>query len=115
LKKPKFALLIDVMGKNRIIFYSIFGVYQLVAFIFTLVIDSNNMSTLLSLASYVSWFKYISFIGLTLIAVDFGWAWRQHIRSKNEVDEFRDENNTLKAKIYDLQETRKETSPTPLK
>jgi len=95
------------MGKNRIIFYSIFGAYQLIAFIFTIAIDSHDMSTLLSLAGYLPWFKYISFFGLILIAIDFAWSWRQQSKTKEEVEEFRHENNILKAKIYDIQEIRK--------
>jgi uncharacterized membrane protein len=102
------------MERNRIIFYSIFGVYQLVAFIFTVVIDSNT-SALFSMAGYVSWFKYASFVGLMLVVVDFVWSWRQNSKAKREVEEFRHENNTLKAKIYDIQETRKEASPTASK
>ena len=95
------------MAKNRLIFYSIFGAYQLAAFIFTVVIDSNT-SALFSMAGYVSLFKYVSFLGLLLIIVDFVWSWRQLSKSKQEVEEFRHENNTLKAKIYDIQETKKQ-------
>ncbi|SRR5258708_25623178 len=96
------------MGKKRIIFYSIFGTYQLVAFIFTVVID-NNTSLLFKTAGYVSWFKYLSFLGIVLITIDFVWSWQQNNKMKNEVDEFRLENNTLKAKIYDFQENKNQT------
>jgi hypothetical protein len=97
------------MGKNRMIFYAIFGAYHLCAFIFTVVIDSNT-SALFSMAGYVHWFKYISFIGVVLIITDFAWSWRLHHRHEKESDEFRHENNTLKAKIYDFQEGPKESS-----
>ena len=98
------------MGKNRIIFYSIFGAYQLSAFIFTVVIDANT-SILFKMAGYVTTFKYLSFIGVLLIIVDFVWSWRQNSKMKNEADGFRLENNTLKAKIYDTQETKKQAAP----
>jgi|SRR6185295_2852181 len=99
------------MTKKRLIFYSIFGAYQVSAFIFTLFIDTDDTSALLSLYGYISWFKYLSFIGVILIAVDFVWSWRQISKVKQEVEEARHENNTLKAKIYDIQET-KQPSPT---
>jgi len=98
------------MTKRRLIFYSIFGAYQVAAFIFTLVIDTDNTSALLSLYGYISWFKYLAFIGVILIAVDFVWSWRHISRANQEVEESRHENNTLKAKIYDIQETKQ---PTP--
>lgn len=98
------------MGKKHIIFYSIFGGYQLVAFIFTVIIDANT-SALFSMARYVPSFKYLSFIGVVLIIIDFVWAWRQSSKTKNEADEFRHENNTLKARIYDFQESKKQTAP----
>jgi hypothetical protein len=99
------------MAKNRLIFYSIFGVYQLGAFIFTFVIDTDNTSALLSLYGYLPWFKYLSFIGVMLIVIDFVWSWRQISKTRQEIEEFRQENNILKAKIYDIQET-KQPSPT---
>ncbi len=98
------------MAKNRLIFYSIFGAYQLAAFIFTLVIDTEDTSSLLSLYGYLGWFKYLSFIGVILIVTDFAWSWRYIIRARQEVEEFRHENNTLKAKIYDIQETKQPSS-----
>jgi len=98
------------MAKNRLIFYSIFGVYQLGAFIFTVIIDTDNTSALLSVYGYLSWFKYLSFVGVILIVIDFVWTWRQLSKARQEVEESRHENNTLKAKIYDFQETKK---PTP--
>ncbi len=102
------------MGKKRIIFYSIFGAYQLVAFIFTVVIDANT-SALFRMVSYVPSFKYLSFVGVALIMIDFVWAWRLNNKTKNEADEFKLENNTLKARIYDFQETKKQTVTTESK
>jgi len=98
------------MAKNRLIFYSVFGVYQLGAFIFTVIIDTDNTSALLSVYGYLSWFKYLSFVGVILIVIDFVWTWRQLSKARQEVEESRHENNTLKAKIYDFQETKQ---PTP--
>ncbi len=100
------------MAKNRLIFYCIFGAYQLAAFIFTIVIDSNT-SALFSMAGYVPVFKYAAFVGVLLIVVDFAWSWRQQAKAERETEEFRHENNTLKAKIYDLQQPSKQPNPAP--
>lgn len=97
------------MGRNRIIFYCIFGAYQLMAFVFTIAIDTSA-SVLFKMASYVFLFKYLSLIGVLLVGIDLIWAWRLSRKSEDEAAEFKTENNTLKARIYDFQETKKETA-----
>jgi hypothetical protein len=91
------------MTRNRIIFYSIFGVYQLLGFVFTLIIESSA-SVLFSMVNYLAWFKYITFLGFLMIVTDFIWMWMDHRRFRKSEDASRHENNTLKAKVYDLQE-----------
>lgn len=100
------------MNKARLIFYGIFGAYQLIAFIFTLIVE-RSASFLLDLVGYVGWFKYITFLGLTLIIIDAVWAWRVSVTTKKTEDEMRLENNTLKAKVYDMQEKGKPKPPVP--
>lgn len=93
------------MTRNRIIFYSIFGVYQLLAFIFTLIMDStNDTGFLLGLLKYIGWFKYVTFLGMVLIIIDFIWLWMDARKQKKSDEEFRHENNVLKAKVYDMQQ-----------
>jgi cell division protein FtsB len=91
------------MTRNRLIFYIIFGVYQVLAFMFTLIMESSA-SFLFKLVAFVGWFKYITFLGVVLIAADFIWLWMDARRQKKTDEEFRHENNILKAKVYDLQE-----------
>ncbi|HZY81413.1 MAG TPA: hypothetical protein VFE50_17945 [Cyclobacteriaceae bacterium] len=88
------------MTKSRIIFYSVFGVYQLMAFIFTLYIEKIA----LSLVHYLSWFKYITFLGLLMIITDFVWFWMDQRNFRKTEEASRHENNVLKAKVYDLQQ-----------
>lgn len=95
------------MTRARIIFYSIFAAYQLAGFIFTLVIDSN-FSVLMSLVGYVPYFKWVTFLGLVLVAIDFMLAFQQARRDNQQGAVSQKENNVLRAKIYDLQEIRKE-------
>jgi len=100
------------MTRNRIIFYSIFGVYQLLSFIFTIVIDTtNSTSFLLGMLKYIGWFKYITFLGLVLILIDFVWLWMDGRQQKKAEEEFRHENNVLKAKVYDMQQGVKSEVP----
>jgi len=103
------------MTRNRIIFYSIFGVYQLSAFIFTLVVDAmqSNAIGLLGLLKYIAWFKYATFIGVVLILIDFIWLWKDSARQKKADEAFRHENNVLKAKVYDMQEGLKSKPEVP--
>jgi hypothetical protein len=91
------------MTRNRIIFYSIFGAYQLLAFVFTIVME-NSASFLFKLVGYVGWFKYITLLGFLLIVTDFIWMWMDSRRLKKLEDAYRHENNILKAKVYDMQE-----------
>lgn len=94
------------MNKRRLIFFLVFAVYHLFAFVFTLVIQYNT-SLLFKMVSYISWFKYGTLLGLLLIIVDFIW-WRSETQSAlKEQDSARHENNTLKAKVYDMQEASK--------
>lgn len=94
------------MTRRRLIFFGIFGAFHLITFIFTLVLDTSA-TFLLSLVEYVSWFKYAAFLGLVMIVTEFIWAWQDHRSSDKKHEEMRLENNTLKAKVYDMQESDK--------
>jgi len=103
-KRIKFVIInYHLMARSRIIFYIIFGVYQLLAFIFTIVMESSA-SFLFKLVAYVGWFKYITFFGLLLIVTDFVWMWMDTRKQKKLEDGYRHENNVLKAKVYDMQQ-----------
>lgn len=91
------------MNRNRYIFYSAFGVYQLLVFVFTVVIDSNT-NLLFNMVPYISWFKYGALLGLILFTVDFFWMMGTQRTHAKDKESMRHENNTLKAKVYDLQQ-----------
>jgi hypothetical protein len=98
------------MKKNRLIFYTLFAVFHLCAFIFTVVLE-NNTSMLFSMVKYVPSFKYVTLLGLILIVVDFVWAFRANKETEKEKSTLNKELNTLKAKLFDLQESAKKTTP----
>lgn len=94
------------MTRRRVIFYSIFGAYHLLAFIFTIVMESSA-SVLFKLVGYVSWFKFITLGAFLMIVADFVWVWLDGKKHKKEVDAVRTENHALKAKVYDYQQESK--------
>ena len=93
------------MGKNRIILYIIFAAFHVGAFIFTLLIQDFTFLT--NIFQHIALFKYISFFGILLVATDFVWSWIANSDSKKEKAALTHELNTLKAKLFDLQETAK--------
>jgi len=107
------------MTKNRLIFYAIFAAFNLGAFIFTIILE-NNTSMLFSMVQYVPWFKYGALLGLILVIIDVIWSWIINRESTKEKAALTHELNTLKAKLFDLQEEAKtvreiNTPKTPLK
>ena len=94
------------MTKNRLIFYAIFAAFNLGAFIFTLILE-NNTSMLFSMVQYVPWFKYGALLGLILVIIDVIWSWFINRETQKEKAALTHELNTLKAKLFDLQEESK--------
>ncbi len=99
------------MKKNKLIFYLIFALFHLGAFIFTLALD-NNSTMLLKMVRWVPLFKWITFLGLVLVCIDFIWYWISFKEVNREKAALTHEVNTLKAKLFDLQEAASKNSPT---
>ena len=98
------------MKKSRLIFYIIFSAFHLFIFFFSLYVDSekNNIQFLLSLQSKIWLMKYGSLIGIILLATDLAWDWTARRSFKNEKDKLNHEIDALKAKLFDMQEARRE-------
>ncbi|MEO5977267.1 MAG: hypothetical protein ABIS36_16840 [Chryseolinea sp.] len=94
------------MSKNRIIFYLTFLAFHVGAFIFTLAIQ--NFEFLTSIFKHISLFKYVTFLGIILMLTDIIWSWIVSRDSQKENAALTHELNTLKAKLFDLQEKSKE-------
>jgi ABC-type transport system involved in cytochrome bd biosynthesis fused ATPase/permease subunit len=56
---------------------------------------------------YIKLFKFITFFGIILIVTDFIWSWIVNRDSQKEKAALTHELNTLKAKLFDLQEAAK--------
>lgn len=99
------------MIRNRLIFYIIFGIYQLGALVFTVMLD-NDTGLLFKMVSYVPTFKWLTLLGFILLVTDVLWSLKDYLAGKKEKDALTHELNTLKAKLFDLQEAAKKQSPT---
>jgi len=64
------------MNIRRLIFLSIFGVYQLSVLIFTLVVEYKE-GYIFTLLDKVTLFKYGALIGVVLIAIELVWVNRE--------------------------------------
>lgn len=97
------------MKKNRLIFYSFFALFHLFIFFFSLYVDGqkDNFHFLISLQKKIWLLKYGSFIGLVLLAIDVVWLMRGERKHGQEKKHLEHEVNSLKAKIFDLQEAAK--------
>jgi membrane protein implicated in regulation of membrane protease activity len=93
------------MLKKRLLLYLAFVIYQVSAFIFTVMVDGHL--DLLGLLKFIPWFKYISFIGVALLIVDLVWFWLDRMSNRRQQDALQKENTELKAKVYDYQEAGK--------
>ena len=103
------------MKKNRLIFYLIFALFHIGAFIFTVAL-SNDSAFLMSMFSWVPYFKWVTLLGVVFVLVDFIWAWIAAKDSSRETEALSHEVNTLKAKLFDLQEeiTKKASAVKPI-
>lgn len=91
------------MKKNRLIFYVVFAIYNISAFIFAVELPS----IMFNIVKYVPYFKYVTLFGLVLLIVDFAWAWKTVKDAEKEKGALEHELNVLKAKLFDLQEAAK--------
>ena len=105
------------MKKNRLIFYAIFAAFHLFIFFFSLYMDSNkdNFQVLIAMQSRIWMIKYGSIIGLILLVVDVVWVSRGEKQHAVEKKALEHELNTLKAKLFDIQEAEKKQQNYPPK
>lgn len=109
------------MKKNRLIFYSIIGVLHLLIFFFTLYMDSkkDDLQFLINLSKIIWLLKYAMFVLLVLFVTNFILHLRDNKRHTRENVQLIQELNTVKARLYDLQEDKRNlpqgnsTSSTP--
>jgi len=103
------------MNKNRLIFYSIFATFHLFLVIFAFYIESqkDDFNFLFSVLKWISVMKYGAIFGLILVSLDVIWSWILNRDSQKEKAALTHELNTLKAKLFDLQEASRKTTVPP--
>jgi hypothetical protein len=64
------------MNTRRIIFLSLFGLYQLSILLFTIYMESkrNDLDFMFSLIKEISLFKYGALLGVLLLVIEFVWS-----------------------------------------
>ena len=90
------------MSRNRTIFYLVFLAFHVAAFVFTVYLQ--NVSFLMKMAQHIGTFKFITFLGVVLIVTDIIWTWMASRGARKENTALKHELNTLKAKLFDMQE-----------
>ena len=97
------------MKKNRLIFYLVFGALHLFIFFFSLYMDNqkDNVQFLIKLQGKIWMLKYGSLILLGMFGFNIILHIRDIRRHKREREELDLEMNTLKAKMFDIQEEAK--------
>lgn len=109
-----FALTIArYMKKNRLIFYAVIGALHLFLLLFSFYMDSqqNNLEFLIRLQGVIWLLKYCTFILVVLFVTNIILHVRDNRRYVRENQGLIQELNTLKAKLYDLQEGKKTSEP----
>lgn len=103
------------MNNNRVIFYIVFAGFHLFLFFFSLYVDSqkDNVQFLIDLQSKIWMLKYGSFLGLFLLITNIIWDLRKTKLHKKETDHLNHELNSLKAKLFDMQEEGRKTELRP--
>ncbi len=98
------------MNRRRRIFFIVFGSYHLLTLIFVLFIEAQkeDLGLLYSLYGKISLMRWGAMLGVLLFATDAIWNFFEMRNSGKEKEIMRHENNTLKAKVYDLQQPSKE-------
>ena len=101
------------MKKNRLIFYLVFGAFHLFIVFFTFYIDSNknDLGLLTQILKLMGVMKWCAMLGLMLLIADVIWSFMISRETEKEKAMLTQENNTLKAKLFDLQEAAKTPPP----
>ena len=103
------------MNKKRLIFYSIFGAFHLFLVIFTFYVESqkDDFNFLFKILGWMNIMKWGAVLGLLLVIIDVIWSWIFNHDSQKEKAALTHELNTLKAKLFDLQEAAGKASMPP--
>ena len=107
------------MKRNTLITYAIFLVFMLIligaAFYVESIVERGKFDKMFELAKNASVFKYLSFVGLILLIVEFAMNYMTVRDLHKEKETLQSEMTVLKAKLFDLQEAGKTVVAKPEK
>ncbi len=99
------------MKNSRYISFGLLLIFQLGVLAMSMYIDSltssNDLGGLFNISKYSYIFKYISFIGIGLVIYNFIVIYLDLRHDQKNKEKLEHELNTLKAKLFDLQEAAK--------
>lgn len=101
------------MKKTKTIVFYVFLTYNLILFLATLYVESNqnDLGFLLEMKSYISFFKYFTFSGLILYLLSYFLIQRDSTILSKDIKKEQEEKTLLKAKLFDLQEESRKDIP----
>jgi hypothetical protein len=101
------------MRKNRWIFYAIFALFHIILVIVIFYVDAkkNDLGMLYGLLGWLWLAKLGAIIGLILLIVDIIWSRISLAASEKSNSLLQHELNTLKAKLFDMQEAQRKSTP----
>lgn len=110
-RSTNYAIFMMHMKRNTLIVYAVFLVFMLIligtTFYFESIVEKGNFNKMIELAKNATLFKYLSFVGLILLAADFGMNYMTIRQLHKDKEAWQSEMTTLKAKLFDLQEAGK--------
>ena len=94
------------MGRPKVIFFASLFVFNLLLFLFALVVDANraNFDFLFALQGRIPEMKYFAAFGVGLSIAAFLIVYFSNQGHKKEIQRLKNEQNDYKARLYDLQE-----------
>lgn len=93
------------MDRKRLVLYIVLMVLHVSAFIYAYRIDELDILQLAGHTEYIPFFKYMAFLGVVMIGLDITWGFLAWKRTRDENNDLREENTSLKARLFDIQES----------
>lgn len=105
------------MNRNRLIFFAVFAIFHIGAFLFTVSLPApndllKNTGFMFQMLGWIPYFKWITLFGLLLLITDVIWTFTVTRSTSKEKAALTQELNMLKAKLFDLQEASKKQAAT---
>lgn len=99
------------MDRKRLVLYIVLFVFHLLAFLYAYRIDELDILQLAGHTEYIPFFKYMAFLGVVMVGLDITWSFLDWRKTRDENKRLHEENTSLKARLYDIQESSRKAEP----